>query len=513
MKSDIVIIGGGASGLMAAYGAARKAVDRDMAVIVTVLEKMPRPGRKIMITGKGRCNFSNLKDWNDFSTHIRAGADFAGPAFFNLTPQKTIEFFESFGMHTSVERGDRVFPQSYYASDVVDALVTACFSLGVKIETESEVETVERKGDGFAVTCKDGRRYLCRKLIIATGGLSYPSSGSTGDGYRWARETGHDIVPCFPSLTALVPAGYKLQPEEEDERRGRHEEAWEDSSEETASEVASESSSEAVPGESSEQAAASPGESEPLPQPSGLQADPQGRFHIKRSTPLSETGEALCGVMLENVSLSLMVQGEVVEEGLGDLEFTDGGLEGPLGFQVSRKAVKALIGGSKVSVVLDLKPGIPMDELLVRLKSLWREICMDPRNRRLREMDRLRILLGKLMPRALIRGFLSCHPGVTTVERVGYAMTKVWVDLAALAAALKSWKMDIVGYVGYERCVVTAGGVSTSEVVPKTMESRVCKGLYFCGEVLDMDSDTGGYNLQTAFSTGRLAGESAAAAL
>lgn len=534
MKSDIVIIGGGASGLMAAYGAARKAVDRDMAAIVTVLEKMPRPGRKIMITGKGRCNFTNLKDWNDFSTHIRSGADFAGPAFFNLTPEKTIEFFESFGMRTSVERGDRVFPKSYYASDVVDALVTACFSLGVKIETDSEVATVERKGDGFAVTCRDGRRYICRKLIIATGGLSYPSSGSTGDGYRWARETGHDIVPCFPSLTALVPAGYKLNPGEEDSRLDSR--AGEESGTEPAAEASStEESSEPSPelaaealakddatdspvmevdtSEQSSEPSGPQGERQQEGRPSVSQADPQERFHIRRSAPLSEMGEALCGIMLENVSLSLIVQGEVVEEGLGDLEFTDGGLEGPLGFQVSRKAVKALIGGSKVSVVLDLKPGIPLDELLVRLKSLWKEICMDPRNRRLRERDRLRILLGKLMPRALIYGFLSCHPEVSTVERVGYNMTKVWVDLAALAAALKSWKMDIVGYVGYERCVVTAGGVSTSEVVPKTMESRVCKGLYFCGEVLDMDSDTGGYNLQTAFSTGRLAGESAAAAL
>lgn len=455
MKSDIIIIGGGASGLMAAYGAAKRIVEREIVAQVTVLEKMPRPARKIMITGKGRCNFTNLKQWNEFSGHIRSKCDFVKPAFYNLTPEKTIAFFEEYGMHSCVERGDRAFPESYHASDVVDTLINACLSLGVKIETECEVTGIECRLGGFALECADGRKYACEKLVIATGGLSYPTTGSTGDGYRWAEETGHDIVPCFPSLTALVPVGYKADPV----------------------------------------------------------VSVDGRFHIDRSTPMSETGNMLCGIQLKNVAATLMVQGNVADSGMGDIDFTDGGVEGAIGFQLSRKAVKSLINGSKVALVLDLKPAVSMTELVTRIKALWDEICHDPRSNRLREKERCKVLLGKLMPRELIPGFLACHPEVITIEHRGRTQTKVWVNLVDIAKALKSWKMEIAGYVGYERCVVTAGGVSTAAVLPKTMESRVCKGLYFSGEVLDIDSDTGGYNLQTAFSTGLLAGQSAASAL
>lgn len=452
MKSDIIVIGGGASGLMAAYGAASKAVERGVAVQVTVLEKMPRPARKIMITGKGRCNFTNLKAWNEFSGHIRSHPNFVKPAFFNLTPDKTMDFFEDYGMYAVVERGDRVFPESGHASDVVDTLVNACLSLGVRIETECEVSGIGEKGGMFVLTCADGRSHVCARLIVATGGLSYPTTGSTGDGYRWAEESGHAIVPCFPSLTALVPEGYKASPP----------------------------------------------------------VSSQGRFHIDRSTPLTEVGRLLCGVQLKNVSATLLVQGIETESGTGDLDFTDGGIEGPIGFQLSRKAVKSLVGGSKVALALDLKPGVPLAELVGRVKALWDGICRDPRSVRLREKERCRVLLGKLMPRELIPGFLACHPEVFTMEHRGRTHVKVWVNTADIAKALKSWKMDLSGYVGYERSVVTAGGVSVSEVLPKTMESRIRKGLYFCGEVLDVDGDTGGYNLQAAFSTGFLAGQSAA---
>ena len=457
MKSDIIIIGGGAAGLMAAYGAASqlRAMGRDESV--TILEKMPRPGRKIMITGKGRCNFTNVKDWNAFSGHIRSKSNFVKPAFFNLTPEKLIEFFGSVGMEAVVERGDRAFPASYHSTDVIDALVRACQGAGVKIETEAEVSSVELAEDGggkplrFELSTADQRRFSCRRLIIATGGLSYPNTGSTGDGYRFASETGHSITPLFPSLTALVPKGYKLTTEKD--------------------------------------------------------------LHIDRSAPCSEFGEMLKGIQLKNVGAQLLIEGTLADSEFGDIDFTDGGLEGPIGFQLSRKAVKALINGSRVSIVLDLKHGVPLTELTTRVKELWAQIDKDPRSRGVREKEKCRILLGKLMPWELIPAFRAAHPGIITLERRGRTDSKVWVNLVSIAKALKEWKFDIAGHVGYERAVVTAGGVSTDDVIAKTLESRKVEGLYFCGELLDVDSDTGGYNLHTAFATGLLAGQSAAKSL
>lgn len=491
MKSDIVVIGAGASGLMAAYSAARTASEAGKAITVTVLEKMPRPGRKIMITGKGRCNFTNVKQWNDFSPHIRSKSNFVKSAFYGLTPEKVREFFESFGLETVVERGDRAFPASYRSGDVVDTLVSACHSVGVRIETEFEVKTVGRqslrssgaedigKGPGgpqatadqsgksplrelfsagpsnesqarnqFVVEAADGRKYVCEKLIVATGGLSYPATGSTGDGYRWAAETGHRIEQTFPSLTALVPKNYKLTGSKD--------------------------------------------------------------LHIDRETELSESGQDLCGIQLENVGVQLLVEGNVAQTEFGDVYFTDGGIEGPIGFQLSRKAVKSMINGSRVSLVLDLKPGVELSELTARVKELWTAIDKDPRSKGLKEKEKCRILLGKLMPWDLIPGFRAMHPEIMTLEHRGRSDSKLWINLPSIAKALKEWKFDIAGYVGYERAVVTAGGVSTDDVVAKTMESRMVPGLYFCGEVLDVDSDTGGYNLQTAFCTGFLAGRSAA---
>ena len=347
-----------------------------------------------------------------------------------------------------MERGDRAFPASHRASDVVDTLVRACHAYGVKIETEAEVSDISQ---GFTVTLTDGREWQCRRLIVATGGLSYPTTGSTGDGLRWAAALGHKMVPTFPSLTALVPKGYKVQEDKD--------------------------------------------------------------LHIDRSTPLSELGEKLCGVSLKNVQLSLQIEGTETDSEFGDVDFTDGGLEGPVGFQLSRKAVKALVNGSRAALLLDLKPGVDLTELTVRIKQLWIEIEKDPRSRGVREKERCRILLGKLMPRELIPGFTAMHPEIITLERRSRTETKVWVNLVSIAKALKAWKFDIAGYVGYERAVVTAGGVSTDDFVSKTMESRLVAGLYLCGEVLDIDADTGGYNLQLAFSTGALAGESAARSL
>ncbi len=463
MDSDIIIIGGGASGLMAAYGAAKALCGNGGKV--TLLEKMPRPGRKIMITGKGRCNFTNMKDWEAFSPHIRAGRAAVKPAFFNLPPAKMDAFLNENGVETVTERGDRAFPASYKASDVVDALTRACKKAGAQILTGITATRVEKTEiGGFSVTGSDGNEYRCKRLIISTGGLSYPATGSTGDGYSFAKALGHKISEPFPSLTALVPAGYKI----------------------TSKPSIGKIAAKALDG-------FGPFIEKRHDLPEGY---PSPKGHIDRNLPLSTLGESLCGIHLKNVGLTVKVNGESVESLTGDIDFTDGGLEGPLGFQVSRRCVKAIMNGSKVTVSIDLKPGVMQEELEGRIRGLKEAINEDGRSRRLSPGGKRNVLLGKLLPRELTGAF-----------------AKYSADTRQLAKALKDWSFDIAGFVGYERCVVTAGGVDTSEIIPKTLESRLCKGLYLCGEVLDIDADTGGYNLHLAFSTGALAGESAGRSL
>lgn len=436
--SDIIIIGAGAAGLMAAAGAARTLKGQGS---VLVLEKMPRVGRKIMITGKGRCNFTNLKNWNEFSQHIHPKANFLKPSFYNLPSEKMIDFLEHQGVECVVERGDRAFPASHLASDVVDALLKAAQDAGARVICGVEVNEISHlentEEEKFHIGCIDGREYSCRKLIICTGGLSYPKTGSTGDGYIWAKNLGHNIKSLFPSLTALVPKGYKNSQGKVEGMKG----------------------------------------------------------HIDRSTPLSETGEMLCGINLKNVGISIVIDGNPAQEEFGDMDFTDGGIEGPIGFKVSRKCVNSLINGAKVQLILDLKPAVEIEDLTVRINTLWNEVSKEKKNAKKTYKERFRILLTKLLPMQLIDGFIKLQPNT---------------DHKTLARALKGWKMEIEGYVGYERCVVTAGGVSQEEIAPKTLESKILKGLFFAGEILDLDADTGGYNLQIAFSTGYLAGISAA---
>ena len=499
---DIIVIGGGAAGLMAAAGAAatteaaRAAATAEAAAAqetraagtsecagqptgtdkcsVLVLEKMPRPGRKIMITGKGRCNFTNAKPWNEFSGHIHPKANFLKPAFYNLTAEKMIDFIESQGVECVVERGDRAFPSSHHASDIVDALVKAAEQAGAQIICNKEVRRIETPdlvgsdGDGrtcmsdgsgikdnviagltgnpckrFRIKCSDGSEYSCSRLIICTGGLSYPKTGSTGDGFEWAKELGHSVRPLFPSLTAIVPKGYK------------------DLS-------------------------------------TSLEMTKGAKGHIHRNEPLSEIGKLLCGNQLKNVNLSLVIDGNEAASEFGDMDFTDGGIEGPIGFKVSRKCVNAIINGSKVAVILDMKPAVGLEDLTVRINTLWNEVSKDKRNASRQYKEKFRILLSKVLPMSLVQGFIRLNPNT---------------DHKTLAKALKNWRFEIEGYVGYERCVITAGGISADEISPKTLESKLIAGLYFAGEVLDLDADTGGYNLQAAFSTGYLAGQSAAKSL
>ena len=446
-SADIIIIGGGAAGLMAAVGAAGTLARKGVEGKVTVLEKMPRPGRKIMITGKGRCNFTNLKAWNEFSEHVHPKPGFLKPSFYNLTSERMIDFLQEAGMESVVERGDRAFPASHLASDVVDALVRTAEQAGAEVLCNKEVREIVRQDNGsFRIKCGDGASYSCSKLIICTGGLSYPKTGSTGDGYAWAEQMGHSVRPLFPSLTAVVPRGYKDLSTSLEMTGGK-------------------------------------------PEMTG------GRGHIHRSEPLSELGQMLCGNQLKNVALTVFIDGNEAQYEFGDLDFTDGGIEGPIGFKVSRKCVNAIVNGSKVHVVMDMKPAVEIEDLTVRISTLWNEVSKDKRNAQKLYKDRFKILLTKVLPMSLIPAFVRCNPNA---------------DHKTLAKLLKNWKFEIAGYVGYERCVITAGGVSLDEITPKTLESKLVPGLYFAGEVLDLDADTGGYNLQTAFSTGYLAGINAA---
>lgn len=448
---DIAIIGGGAAGLMAAYGARTSGKN----VSVIILEKMPRPGRKIMITGKGRCNFTNVKEWSDFSGHVKANSNALRPSFYNLTPESLISFFNEHGTESVVERGDRAFPASHRSMDIVDALVDAAAGSGARIETCAEVSEVsaeETEGSRiFHMKTTDGRLFSSSRLILATGGLSYPTTGSTGDGYRIAAELGHSIKQCFPSLTALVPKGYKLVP---DGYRG------------------------------------------------------EMKCHIDRSLPLSDTGKALCGNSLKNIGIRLMSGGAVVQEMEGDIDFTDGGIEGPAGFAISRNAVKTMLNGGKARISIDLKPGVPAEEFGSRVSVMWKDILADPRSKGKPVRQTVKILLGKLLPWELIPGFMKCHPEIISGPKGREAL-----KMKSLLEAFRNWEFELEGFVGYERCVVTAGGISCDEIVPKTLASRKCPGLYICGEVLDIDADTGGYNLHSAFATGLLAGRSAALSL
>lgn len=411
---DIVIIGGGAAGLYAA--ATLSSLNKEGGSFsVLLLEKMHRCGLKIGITGKGRCNLTNTKPWNEFALHVHPKNVFLKNAFYGMSTAATMEYYEKIGLPLVVERGDRVFPKSMKATDVVSVLERHILQGGVEILKNAPVESVaaiDDNGSGdipdslFLVKHSNGQQTRCRKVIVATGGMSYQSTGSTGDGYLFAKSMGHDITPCFPSLTALLPKNYREE------------------------------------------------------------------YH---------------GISLKNVSVQLAVNGDVVQEEFGDLDFTNGGIEGPIGFKVSRKGVFNVKNGQKVELRLDMKPAVSKKQLEERIARELEAI----------KGNQLKGVLPKLLPGKLVPLFMDAHKDLT---------------VGNLPEKLKDWRFPICGYVGYERCVVTAGGVSLQQVSQKTMESKLVKGLYFAGEVLDLDGDTGGYNLQIAFSTAALAATSAAKA-
>ncbi|WP_226386879.1 BaiN/RdsA family NAD(P)/FAD-dependent oxidoreductase [Gallalistipes aquisgranensis] len=429
---DVIVIGGGAAGLMAAGTAAR------LGHKVLLLEKMEKAGRKVRITGKGRCNLTNMRPHEEFLEMVRTHADFFRPAFKAFDNRSTVEFFTRLGVALATERGERVFPCSGRAWDVADALVGWCVRGGVTVEYDARVTDIRtEKGRVCAVEYAEhdsmaaysGRRRRknepkrpeirtesCRNVILCTGGVSYPATGSTGDGYTLADRLGHRIEPVRPSL---VP----------------------------------------------------------------LESDlPQIR--------------TLRGLQLKNITAHLSVDGRRVASEFGEMEFTDRGVGGAIVLRLSRDAVDALIEEHRVELVLDLKPALSETKLDARIDR-ERELFAD------KDGARLEDLLRKLIPRSLVPHLarkMGLQPRMT--------LKSVSPDrLHSLTDILKNFVIPVSDYRPFEEAIVTAGGIDVSQIDPTTLQSKLIGGLYFAGEVLDLDANTGGYNLQIAFSTGHLAGQ------
>jgi hypothetical protein len=410
---DIIVIGGGAAGMMAA-GQAAQAGSRTL-----LLEKMPLPGRKLGITGKGRCNLTNVAEIREFIEHFGPSGRFLRQAFARFFNQELMAFFENLGLPLVTERGGRVFPASGQAGDVLKVLRKWLERSGVEIETSARVEgLVVVDGRISAVVCH-GRQIPCRAAVLATGGASYPATGSTGDGYTFAAAVGHTIIDTRPALVPLETAG--------------------------------------------------------------------------------PAAGSMAELNLRNIRARLLIDGKKAAEDFGELVFTEFGVTGPVILTLSGLAVDALRNGRKVTLALDLKPALDEEKLDRRLL----------RDLETRAKEPLGSLLRGLLPAKMVPVCLDLVE--LPAERLAATMTAK--ERRRLRQWIKDFRLEVTGFRPFAEAIVTAGGVDTREVDPQTMESRRIKGLYLAGELLDLQADTGGYNLQAAFSTGWLAGRCAARAV
>lgn len=405
--SHVLVVGGGAAGMMSAIVAARNGHS------VTLLEKNEKCGKKIYITGKGRCNVTNASDLDIIFDNMMSNKKFLYSSFYTFTNENLMDFFEEIGLPLKIERGNRVFPVSDKSSDVISSLVREMNRLGVKIEYHSNVEEVVSK-DGKIVGVKVNKKLLkADAVVVATGGLSYAVTGSTGDGYRFAKSVGHTIKECKPSLVPLV------------------------------------------------------------------------------------TKEAfvkdLMGLSLRNVELTLKAGKKVLYKNFGEMLFTHFGISGPLVLGASSYAAGYTKGG-ELTVSIDLKPALGVEQLDQRLlRDFEKNINKKFANS-----------LDELLPKRLIPVIINLS-GIAPEKKVNEITKEERTNLVQL---MKAFPLTIASLGGYNNAVITKGGVSVKEVDPSTMESKLCEGLYFAGEVLDLDALTGGFNLQIAWSTGYLAGMS-----
>jgi predicted Rossmann fold flavoprotein len=407
MKFDVIVIGAGASGMMCAGQATSGGAK------VLLLEKMRMPGCKLRITGKGRCNITNIAAKEIFLDHIGPESRFLYNAFSVFFSEELVDFFENIGVKTKKEQGGRVFPVSDKATELVDAIVRWLHKTGVTIEcntTVKEIITEEKVATGVKTT--DGRTITAELVVVATGGISYPATGSTGDGYKFGEKTGHFVSDLYPILVPL--------------------------------------------------------------------------------TSNDEFVKKLHGLHLRNVGAAVFVDDKEKYQAFGELDFFENGVEGPIILTLSRKCIKDIYEKKKIRLSIDLKPGLSPEKL---------------DNRIIRDIDRLGRsevyeLLQGLLPSQLIRVFMN----LAEVDLRQKCNQLTAIERKRILALLKNFTINISGHGGFNRAIITGGGVSVKEIYPKTMESKLIKNLYFIGEVLDLDADTGGYNLQIAFSTGYLAG-------
>jgi hypothetical protein len=381
---------------------------------------MERPGRKLRITGKGRCNLSNLSQVSDFISHFGRNGRFLRQAFSRFFVDELTAFFSSLGIETVVERGGRVFPERAGAPEVTDALVDWVSGSGADIVTGSRVSGIlMEEGRTHGVTIGRGRSQCTTAadaVIVATGGASYPATGSSGDGYALARSAGHTVVPVRPALVPLVT--------------------------------------------------------------------------------LEQWPRRLDGLTLRNIGVQAVSDGKKIGAGFGEVSFLGGAVAGPVPLTLSGRIVEALDQRKSVQLRLDLKAALDERKLDARLV---REISG-------RGGESMKGVFQSLLPSLLV-------PVVAELSGipVGAACSGVTArERKRLRAVLKNLALTVTGHKGFPEAIVTAGGIHTREVDPYTMRSRVVEGLFFAGEVLDIDGDTGGYNLQAAFSTGWLAGVHAA---
>ena len=408
----IVIIGGGAAGLQAAISAGEK-YGGDCEIIV--LEKNERPARKVMITGKGRCNVTNNCDMDTLISNIPKNARFLYSAFSALTPQDVMSFFESVGVPLKTERGNRVFPVSDKAVDIVDALVKTAKSFGAKIRQATVSEILTENGRVSGVSIENGDIIKADSVILATGGMSYPLTGSTGDGYRMAEELGHTVTELKPSLVPLnIHEGFC---------------------------------------------------------------------------------NSLSGLSLKNVTLSVFEDGKKkpIFSEMGEMLFTHFGISGPLVLSASSRI--RYMGKKNYNCFIDMKPALTLEQLDARiLRDFSEQQNKDFANS-----------LDKLLPKSLIPVIIKLS-GVEKNKKVNQISREERADLCKL---IKAFPMHITGFRPIEEAIITSGGISVKEIDPKTMQSKLIEGLFFAGEIIDVDAFTGGFNLQIAFSTGYVAGKNA----
>lgn len=403
----MIVIGGGAAGMLAAIIAARNGKQ------VTLLEKNEKLGKKLFITGKGRCNLTNACDMEDLFRNIVTNHKFLYSSLYGFDNQTTMDFFEGLGLHLKTERGNRVFPESDHSSDVLRVLEQELRKQKVQVKLRTEVKEISVCDSVIqGVVLSDGSKLKADQVIVATGGLSYPSTGSTGDGYRFAKTAGHTIQPCSPSLVPMET-----------------EETW---------------------------------------------------------------CKEIMGLTLKNVSVTLNCGKKKIYEGFGEMLFTHFGVSGPLILSASAYTGKYL--NESLVLKIDLKPALSESQLDERLQRDFFRY----QNRQLQNA------MDDLLPKKLIPIVIACSQ-ISPDKKVNIITREERLQLVQI---LKGLPLHISGFRDYKEAIITRGGVNVREINPQTMESKLVKGLYFAGEVLDVDALTGGFNLQIAWSTGYAAGNS-----